>query len=323
MHIICSDTGIIIEIGNELLHMLEYEKDELIGQFIGIIMNPMMEKLHKTIFLPKLENASTVEKNRIYNFLSSMKATERPLMIYTKSKQCIYVSLTIIHFKNNFIVTFTVIHNTNNVIYTSLLVPPVSTSFKLNSLDLVVISLDIKDSTEFLVEHGIVSTIALHSRFHYVIVEIIKQHFYPYLFIHEIMGDGFILVINLDWTYNYPTYATTIAHHFLLKLYEKTHSFIKFRAGVSYGPLYYGYMDSHLRFFGETINIACRCENQYKEGYYCSSLSFYDKLSEESQVKLQDKIIEKVVLKGLGEHRVVFIPLRNIHLNDLNDLNDQ
>jgi len=310
MFLICNQDGIIQEMQDELCLLLEYEPQEVVGQFIGILMNSMMSRLHRSILLPKLHSASEAEKKETYRFLGSSKVTNKPLIIYTKSKKSIYVHVKVIHFQSTFCATFSLADKQLNILYTSHIRPPnPSTEFRPNDFDMVILSVNIKDAYTILQTQGIEKWIDIRTRFHETIVLLIKTHYYPYLYLHEIKNDKCMLVVNLDFAYHYNRFSATMSHSFMVNLYEQTKSFIEFRAGISYGPNYVGYMDEQLKFMGEPMYLAAGCSHQYKPGYVCVDTAFYKKLREEKLFQPWGVEMETVSLEDIGEREVVFIPL--------------
>jgi hypothetical protein len=318
----CDYNGIIKEVDNILRIRLRYEIGELNGQFIGIIMNPFMSFLHKHILLPKYHKM-TLEQKEISNiFLAGKNIGSRPLIIYTKTNDIIHVNINIVCYDSIFHMKLEYIETFNpNMIYTSVLKPPITSIFTESNIDMMIIAIDIKDSTHALIKKGSIQGIELHLKFHKHIVELIQKRFYPYLYIHEIMGDGFILILNIEWAHNFPRFCASMAYSFLSHLYQLTNDFIEFRAGVSYGKLYYGYLDEHLRFFGEPINRAARYESICPIGHVCTEKLVYDKLIDEGMCdshKIYPKYDSKY-LRGLGQQDVIYIPYTHMTIQELND----
>lgn len=128
----------------------------------------------------------------------------------------------------------------------------------------------------------------------------IKSNYYPYVYIHEIVGDSFVLLLNADWAYKIPDYCTTICMNFLIELNERTEHLIQFRVGCAYGKILYGYIGDQLRLFGDTINLASRLEHISKiDHVYCDE-NFFEKLKSELASNNKELTCEKniVELKG-------------------------
>lgn len=302
--ITCDEKGIIQDIHTELLMILEYSRDELIGKFIGILMNPFMSFLHRFILLPMYAKM-TPEEREASNYILESKLSMRPLIIYTKTKSPIYITISITYTISYFIVYILITKQTDNrYIYTSDINPPYKTAFVQSNLDMVIIGLDMKNSTEYLMDNGVDKTMALHNVFHTTMVELIRAEYYPYMYIHEIMGDGFIIVLNLEWSYHFPRFCASMAYAFIVKLYQRTK--LTFRTGISYGKLHYGYIDNHLRFFGEYMNRASRYESACRDKMIATDRHFYQKLCDENmfQPRMDE---EEILLKGIGVQEVIHL----------------
>ena len=313
MYIICDEFGIIKNVSDKCLIILGYAFGELNDKFIGMIMSPYMSFLHKNYLLPMYRSMTQEQKTTSHVFLSSsMSIRNRPLIIYTKTHDPLCVHLSVDHYTSEMeglfrMIILSVEKLDSSLIYTSDLHPPETSLFTESSIDMMVLCLDMKDSTKYLTEYGTTKMIDMHKLFHSNLVELIRNEFYPYLYIHEIMGDGFCLVMNIEWGYSFPRFCASMVYSFLTKLYQQTNHLIPFRAGVGYGKLHYGYIDHHLRFFGETIHRASRYEHQSKTFSFCCDAVFYEKLLSEGMFSNVNHENENVDLKGLGSTEVYHI----------------
>jgi len=317
LYIQCNKYGIIEDIEKELCTMFEYTVEELLGKFIGIIMNKFMSFLHEYVLIP-MYNKMTIDEQYDSNEYLKTKGMTRPLIIYTKSKKPIYVTIEIKYINSTFISFFTIIEHLNNhCIYTSELIPPYHTKFIKSDMDMIIIGIDIKNSTEFLMKEGVISSIDMHSQFYNKLITLIRNEYYPYIYIHEIMGDGFILVLNLEWSYHFPRFCASMTYAFLVELHKSVS--ILFRAGIAYGSLHYGYIDNRLRFFGETINRASRYESVNSGNSVTTDSSFYQKLLDE--VMFTPNIVKETTdLKGIGTQEVIHIAYEYDIINKITEL---
>ena len=306
---ICDTYGIIQSVTDECKTILGYKENELEGQFMGIIMSPFLSFFHKQYLLPMYRSMSEEQKQVSHTYLSGKKVEEKPLIIYTKSKDPLCVHLNVFHQDDGLfrLVIHDILYMNSNQIYTSDINPPEVSDFVESKNDMVVIGIDMKESTTYLMEHGPSELIRVHIAFHEKIVYLIKSKYYPYLYIHEIMGDGFLLVLNIEWSYQFPRFCASMTYCFLTDLYEITKDLIPFRAGVCYGKLHYGYLDTHLRFFGETIHRASRYESVCKPGSFTSDRIFYEKMVSEGMIVSITHHIETVPLRGLGDQEIFHI----------------
>lgn len=343
--IICDKDGLIINISEKLLNLLNYKMIELKNKFIGVIMSPFLSFVHKTIIIPKYKSLNIIERKIIDIFISGTNY-KRPMMIFDKNSNPINVNLSVRIFRTNdqsdfvFQINFEYINKTNNsVIYTREINTAYSAyeqnsiiklssdnsnyynaaEFKITKNKIVVVSIDFRNSVEFLVSNGTMKTINIYKKFHNDVIILLKKNYYPYIYIHEIIGDCFIIVSNIDWSLNMPKFCASLIFSFLTELYMITNEYIETRIGVSYGNLHWGYIDNNLRLFGIPINLASRLESVCNPNSITCDDDFLNKLLEE---KLFDttKIIytkTKSELKGLGEYNYNTIPINLKTNNDI------
>lgn len=275
---ICDENGIILEVDSSMAFDLMYTKDELVGKFVGIIMSKFMSNMHQHCLLKEYHSLPPSDKEHCNKLLSG-KMSKRPLIIYTKSKQPIYVNLSVVKENNQ---TFSIDYiitknNNNNILYTSSVGPPNTNEFVESKIDMMVISIELKnvnDTNE---------SIKVYSFFQENLMEIIKLEYYPYLYIYEIMDKRFVLIMNLEWSYHLTSVCASTVYSFLQKLYKRVNEIVDFSTGVAYGKLHYGYLDNHLRFFGKTIDRSARYESVSDTNSFCTDKAFYKKLVTETQ----------------------------------------
>lgn len=306
---ICDEYGRIHSVTEECRSVLGYKENELDGQFVGIIMSPFLSFFHKQYLLPMYRSMSEEQKETSHVYLSSKTVEEKPLIIYTKTGIPLCVHLNVVYQSKGLfcLVIHDIVRMDSNQIYTSDINPPEVSAFVESTNEMVVIGIDMKDSTSYLMEHGSTELIRVHKLFHEKIVSLIKSKYYPYLYIHEIMGDGFLLVMNIEWGYHFPRFCASMTSCFLNHLYELTQDLIPFRAGVCYGKLHYGYLDKHLRFFGETIHRASRYESVCHPCSFTTDRIFYEKMISEGMYLDIPHRIQTVSLRGLGDQELFHI----------------
>ena len=224
----CDDDGYILEISDKLINLLEYNIDELKGQFIGKIMSPFLAFLHGKILIPKYKKLTVIQRNAVNMVLSGYKY-KRPLVIYTKNKKSIYVYLYLgvnnffspskKEFGTTFIITFDILPEPKNeIVYThELNIKKNINEFRLSQNKIIVASIDFKDSTKLLVDNGATKMIEIYKKFHNDVVDLIKTYYYPYIYIHEIIGDCFVIMSNIDWAHNMPKYCASLMISFIFK----------------------------------------------------------------------------------------------------------
>ena len=110
-----------------------------------------------------------------------------------------------------------------------------SHTFRLTTNSVVVICIDIMDSTQMLMEKGPHHMASISAQFYKDVIDTIKNQFYPFIYIYEIVGDSFMFIVNADWTYNISPFCATISVYFIKNLINQVRDYISIRAGFSYG----------------------------------------------------------------------------------------
>ena len=328
--ILCDKEGIILNTTRPLLEKLQYNFSTLNGQFIGILMSEFMSMLHKKYYIPMFNRIDGVEKNRIENKLKNLHH-KRSLIIYDIDRKAHYVRVSIERLTiyspyienldefhdpvrySDFLIHFYFSNETEKLFYTQ---TPTEASkiFKLSEKNSVIVMMDFIRSTELLHEKGAVSLIDVSVRFHAAITDLIRNKYYPFVYLHETVGDSFVMALNTDWTYNTEQFCASLAINFASDLVQATRDFIKVRTGIGYGKIHYGTIGSSFSFFGFPMNIAARLENKCKENEINICSQLYLKLH--SELKLLDldspiNIISKKrdILKGFGLTYYYSIPV--------------
>ena len=329
--IICNMEGKIIYASDSFTEMLNYEKNALINKNLGIIMSPFVSNYHNDILLPKFANANKFQREIIRKFIGVKK--NKPFMVYDAHKNSIYVKISVYIDYDKFHINFIMDDvNNNEQLYTSsnyLFKQITNKEFVQTKNKLIVISVDFKDSTKLLVSKGALKMIEINNTFHNDTIELIKKYYYPYIYIHEIIGDCFVFVCNSDWTYNIPNFCASMCLSFICMLYRKTNSYITIRVGISYDKLHYGYVDHNFRLFGNSMNLSSRYESEASMGKIVCCVNFYEKLLDEkifTNIDLYSEM-KTMNLKGFDlisgiEIDIKYIDVKNIFTQNINIIYD-
>ena len=277
--IICDTNGIIKEVNDNAIDMLLYEKHVLLDQFVGFIMSPFMSYIHKSIMIPKYNSANMLQKNIMHIFLSG-KTMKRPLIVYDLYRKPIYVELTVKRNSDSmFVLEFKEVSDLCNIsIYLDKLDAPNNT-FTLTQSNIVTISLQFRNSSRYITDHGVLKTIELHQKFHKDVIDIIRRDFYPYISIYEMNNQTVTLMLNLDGNHRMPRYCGSLALCFLHNLYYLTAPYVTLQCGVTFDALYHGNIDDRMRFFGVAFDLAAKFRDQCDENEICCSDDFIRKVS--------------------------------------------
>ena len=311
--ILCNRDGNIIHVTQDLLIKLRYDLKNLEGQFIGILMSDFMSMLHSKYFIHMFNNTKGVEKNRLENKLKNLHH-KRPLIIYDIDKKAYHVSVSVRKAPSPDIleIQFEFIHAATNLFYTDALSIPRDSVFRINTKDAIIIMTDFIKSTKLLHDKGVAVLIDTSVRFHAEISNLIRDKYYPFVYMHEMVGDSFVLALNADWTYN-TQFCATLAMNFMFDLIQKTREFVKIRTGIGYGKIRYGYVGSLIRFFGFPLNMAARLENKCGENQILMCKDFHNKLMGELKIISSYTRTEcsecEADLKGFGKTTYYMIPV--------------
>jgi len=262
----------IINIDNEGLIIFEYTYDEIINKFIGIIMNDISSKLHYKLL-------NKYNKNHL-----DIMSIHRQITLISKNKKAIYCNIK--NFNNN-ILTLEYLHNVdNNSIYLLS-----NTSFLNNNSiiksnnKVIIINLDIIDSTNNIIKNGIKKYVNHTLLLHNIIKELLSIDYKSYIYIHEIVGDCYIFIMNIDFIEKYIGQSiASICYKFIKDLYNKINNIISFRIGIVYDYCYYGKIDNIFRIFGKSINLSSRIQSKCKINEILVTTKFYKKLIKEDNI---------------------------------------
>lgn len=274
--ITCTTDGIICSVSDSALAITEYDRNVLVGKFIGILMSPFMSYLHRHILLPRYKDATPFQRNMMHLFLRG-KSYRRPLIIYTLRRTPIYVEISVSPTSAEpaaaagevlFMLSFVVKNDfrDSNVYMMSSLETKLFPHFRETKNDVVIANIGISIDTKSDAEN-----VATFCRYHDAIVEVIKRNFYPYIYIYEMTNFGCVLVSNLCCSYNMPRYCASLMVCCLNNIWNETLSTdVKLNSGelnigelnigVSYGKCQIGALSNgDVRIFGVTYDEANMC----------------------------------------------------------------
>lgn len=308
--IICDNQGYIKSCTKPLLNKMRFHAKTLEGQFIGILMSDFMSMLHRHFFISAFHASKGVDRNKLENKMRALHS-KRSLIIYDIDKTAHIVHVSIEYKSPDFHTLFEFFPESEDLFYSDILHKPCS-SFKLNSSDAIIIKTDFVKSTDLLNTHGALSLIDTSTRFYGKIQDLIRTKYYPYVYLHEVVGDSFVLVMNTDWTYNFQKLCATLAINFVFDLVQQTRDFIEIRTGIGYGQLHYGKIGQSLTFFGYPMNIAARLENKCNINEINACQTFHKKLVSELEligITKRTCSLRRDSLKGFGEVEYYSIPV--------------
>lgn len=320
--ICCDINGYITEVSDDVFAILQYERSMLIGKFIGIIMSPFMSYIHSTILLPKYKTASKFERNIMHIFLNG-KSVKRPLIIYTIMKKPLYVTLSVTVHKNSaqntlFKLEFKVVQDFSDttVFLTTALNTKLFARFRQTKHPLVMASVEYTNNSKYITDHSELKEIDTCLNFQQDVIRIVKQHFYPYIYIYETTNRGCVLVSNLCCTYNMPRFCASLVLCLLHNIQLATSNYATLRVGLTYEKGYIGStVNNQIRIFGRVYDNACTNMLNCGENEVCCSGDFMNKL-------INEKIYTKLVTYRRPCYDQAGVAITNVNFIDVSKIDN-
>lgn len=336
--IICNSEQIIEYVNTHLLIMLKYEKKDLLGKHISIIMSKNIADMHVPIF-KKLKESSNVKKytnncmfkrkikNIIYDSENEPNIVFLELFVYkdTTSKllfEFVNKSNTSQHINkfqtildNTCYVQYLDCERHNSTIirnqlskYESFFESRNSTCVVTTYDSVICIMLDVANSTMYSNNHTSSTMALLYFKIYKNVTDIIIENYYPYAYIHETCGDSIFILMNGSFMVRNNEICCTLAlnmvHNIMKKLnnmFDEINENLYIRCGISLGEIAAGVIDnSSFRVFGKTVHLASRLETISSKDSINVCENFYQKLKKENETYALSFYEQNMEIKGLG-----------------------
>lgn len=297
-----------------LIHLRCASIDDLIGQSITKLMSDTLGCLHKRHFFDRLTTSDL--KSVIKRLENHQMSKASRNVVYTMDRSPMMCKLRVtVQLDNDFtvcgyMVTVTVAEQTYGLLDT---VPQKYASFIgsehkcLSSCDNVTcVIMDLCNSTCFVNScdpSGKRIASVLSDVYTIVKREILCM--YPYMYVHELIGDSVFVVFNAAFFVNN---SCDVLHDACLAalqhIQQKVDSVLKdtgmwLRIGVATGPVHAGVIDGRtFRLFGLTVHRAQRLESVCPNGQIAFDQSFKDQLRGTHEYEIRESN-----LKGIGHTR--------------------
>ena len=267
----------------------------------NLIIN--INKNHKDLFYLKddlIYKPLNYILTNIYNIILkdiTILDENQKIILLDKNNNPHYYSIDLVYYnKNNKIIILNKIFETIN--YNLYSYNNKTKDFIITKNNIIIICIDFINSTELLNNIGPINTINIHKKYYNIIIKLINTKYLNYIFIHEIIGDSFILVMNHDNNFNIKDHCCSICLYFLYELIKLTEEFIGSRIGITYDTAYCGYINNNFRIFGKGINLASRLQNNSSHNSILFCNNFYNKIKNEEIYN--NLIINKKILSLKG-----------------------
>eukprot|EP00931_Biecheleriopsis_adriatica_P090687 TRINITY_DN64629_c0_g1_i1.p1 TRINITY_DN64629_c0_g1~~TRINITY_DN64629_c0_g1_i1.p1 ORF type:complete len:422 (+),score=38.95 TRINITY_DN64629_c0_g1_i1:71-1336(+) len=155
--------------------------------------------------------------------------------------------------------------------------------------DVVCIMLDVAGSTRFAVSHAPRVMAELFHQMYIITEDLVLRTMYPYGYIHEVVGDSILLVVNAG----FMVPATSLASHITVDIAFKLQNSLDLmfssydpelycRMGISIGPVCAGVVSSsYFRLFGATVHLSQRLEASCPRSKIACSAAFVQSLDQD------------------------------------------
>lgn len=297
--------------------LLKCDNRELCNKCITVLMSPFIANLHKQYF-DILRKSSTETRVKYAFHIARNMTNASTFVIYDVHKQPILckINVTLSEDLSSIIHIDKQTHNLTSIPNAFVDNFCIDGSLKVQKYhNTVCVMMDIANSTDFVNRSGDPLKIA---ELYYDIYKIAKNsvlQYYPYIYIHELLGDSIFLIVNAPFMikkkYRCSTkIALDVSMQLqkevdeLLKRNDKTNS-MHLRVGIAQGDIAAGVFDGrNLRAFGRPINLSQRLESLCEKG----NINVASDVSLEN-INSYDTVYHTYNIKGFGT--MAYLSIRN------------
>lgn len=282
--IICDTNFIIQSYDDNTCNLLKCDNETLCNKCITTLMSNFIAQLHAQYF-DMLINASTEKRKEYAHKIARSMTNASTFVIYDMDKNPVLCKIkvllsddlsSVVHIEkqNDNLTSIPIIFNQS--------VKSLNDPFNVKTYDNVVcVMMDISNSTNFTNQNNEPVRTA---KMYYDVYNIVKYHvlqYYPYIYIHELLGDSIFLIVNAPFMIRTKLSRSQIAIDISIKLQKEIDVLLKtieteenmfLRVGITQGSIAMGMFDGrNLRMFGSAINLSQRLESLCDEGSICVS----------------------------------------------------
>mmetsp|Transcript_39399 Transcript_39399/g.75484 ORF Transcript_39399/g.75484 Transcript_39399/m.75484 type:complete len:423 (-) Transcript_39399:115-1383(-) len=282
-HVECDENFNISGCDFEACKALKAHEKSLVGRSITSLMSPMIAKFHDRYF--RTLRTCPPEKFDAYRVQIERTMTKaNHFVVYDCERNAMMCEVQVALYDNlSSMVTFTVRSGEGCPMVDSVprnYLPYINRDPGLyvnNYDDVTCIMMDLANSTAFCVNNSPRNTASVYYDVHRIAKEVVLE-VYPFVYIHELIGDAVFLVVNASFMVKNPErpaflamhVATTIQQQLEEMLVKKYNSTMRVRAGIACGSVCAGVIDGRsFRMFGSTVHLAQRLESLCPIGSVC------------------------------------------------------
>lgn len=283
----CSKAGLIVSIGSELQDL---GFGFTVGAHYTILFPPLIAKLHKKVFLPRLDKKSDAERQQALDMLRDH--TKRASVSIRGPVP--FLATASIDWDGRFwLCTLHRVPKFTPEGGAALLIPPLfrgcQPHFEMEANGVSILAIDLANSTEYIVQ-GIGPYVALQRKLFDEMEKIVLEY-HPVLVLHEVLGDAMMCTLNAPWWSSHIiSNVHAVAQNFACVISKRLDIVcarfsptVYVRVGIATGRIVASMSGSRFRIFGKAINMACRLEGCAARGEVCTT----DKTSGTDTVSLK------------------------------------
>lgn len=315
MAVIKCDPDFLIQDYDQNARILLKCGNELYGQRITIIMSPFIAKLHDKYF-EMLRVASDAARKTYAERIARAMTKASSFVIYNQERESILCNVTVDLNVGDLssIVTIRPCRNHNNTsIPESFLSKSRIGDRYVESYESVTcVMMDLSNSTVFCNRNNPMRVAEMYYEI-YKIVKASVVEYYPYIYIHELLGDSIFLIVNAPFMIKskvMPCSGLALEVSFeiqtrvdglLRREYNDTDMHL--RVGIARGDLVAGIFDAtNFRVFGSVVNMSQRLEAKCKRNEVNVST-----LSDEIDTQMFQLSRHESYIKGFGTSHYVSV----------------
>lgn len=243
----------------------EIFQEDVLGKHITEYMTPFIAAFHKRMFV-FLKRRPTFTMSNANRFVM-LNCNKKPFMCdvhvdMTESKSVVSIE-NVSHSLS--------IHDTIPVSYQSFIGESPG-RIHLEECDVTCVVMDLSNSTSFVVKHGGTKLAGVLGKLYKIVMQHVIQ-MYPFVYVHELLGDSVFLVVNAPFMIKHPCgNSAELALDVSRKIQEAVDSLLQgtgmyLRVGIAHGPVSAGVIDGRsFRLFGPTVHLAQRLESVCPSG---------------------------------------------------------
>jgi len=302
---------IIQQADESVLELLKFKREELIGKSIMELMSPAVADAHKHIFrsLKCMAPQSVCEVGR--RLIMSSMSRCRVFAVLDANKEAAVCNVSVILRPD--LSSKVILQSINDKIVSTV---PHGFGRFINDKpglhvrdfnDVTCVMMDVAGSTRFSQSQPPSVMAELFHRIYVIANAVVMQEAFPFAYIHEIVGDSLLLLINAGFMVQYPSKAAAIGSHVArqiqcrLDVMLATYSTDMYvRVGIAVGPVTAGVVDGRtFRVFGSTVHLSQRLESLCPRSKVACSTDFLEMLRSQVSEGVSFDLLESEA-KGFG-----------------------